>query len=77
MDLSVTLTALANCLNGPPQEHITTKDYQNLLKIYAGSHRLQRDDGRVVPWIDENLNPLTGDWISRTRLKTAAVLVRL
>jgi hypothetical protein len=24
----------------------------------------------VVPWIDENLNPQNGDWISRTRLKT-------
>jgi hypothetical protein len=23
-----------------------------------------------VPWIDENLNPFTGDWISRTRLST-------
>ena len=22
-----------------------------------------------MPWIDENLNPSTGDWISRTRLK--------
>jgi hypothetical protein len=22
----------------------------------------------VVPWIDENLNPFNGDWISRTRL---------
>ena len=30
----------------------------------------QREDGRVVPWIDENLNPQTGDWIARTRLKT-------
>lgn len=67
---SVTLTGLANLLNGPPQQHITAKDYLELLKIYAGSHRLQRDDGRKVPWIDENLNPLTGDWISRTRLKT-------
>ncbi|MEI7908743.1 MAG: glycosyl hydrolase family 65 protein [Verrucomicrobiota bacterium] len=28
------------------------------------------NDGRVVPWIDENLNPTNGDWISRTRLKT-------
>jgi hypothetical protein len=27
------------------------------------------EDGRTVPWIDENLNPATGDWISRTRLK--------
>jgi hypothetical protein len=24
----------------------------------------------VVPWIDENLNPNTGDWISRTRPKS-------
>ena len=22
-----------------------------------------------MPWIDENLNPFTGDWIARTRLK--------
>ena len=41
-----------------------------MLKIYAQSHQLKHDDGRVVPWIDENLNPTTGDWISRTRLKT-------
>ena len=67
---SVTLTALANLLNGPPQDHIGAKDYFDLLKIYAKSHRLKRDDDRIVPWIDENLNPHTGDWISRTRLKT-------
>ena len=67
---SVTLTALANLLSGPPQDHISARDYFRLLKIYARSHRLKRDDGRVVPWIDENLNPLTGDWISRTRLRT-------
>jgi hypothetical protein len=23
------------------------------------------DDGRVVPWIDEDLNPLTGEWLAR------------
>jgi len=28
------------------------------------------NDGRKLPWIDENLNPFTGDWILRTRLKT-------
>lgn len=67
---SVTLTGLANLLNGPPQDAIAAKDYFDLLKIYARSHRLKRDDGRVVPWIDENLNPTNGDWISRTRLKT-------
>jgi len=66
---AVTLTALANLLNGPPQDHIRPQNYFDLLKTYAKSHHLKRDDGRVVPWIDENLNPLTGDWIARTRLK--------
>ncbi|MCX6915028.1 MAG: hypothetical protein NT167_18610, partial [Verrucomicrobia bacterium] len=33
------------------------------------SHRLKLDDGRVVPWIDENLNPTNGDWTARTLLR--------
>lgn len=68
---AVTLTALANLLNRPePQTAVTKADYFAALKTYAASHRLKREDGKVVPWIDENLNPQTGDWISRTRLKT-------
>lgn len=70
MATSLTLTALGNLLNQYPQNVITQRDYLNLLKIYAASHRREREDGQVVPWIDENLNPYTGDWISRTRLKT-------
>ncbi len=67
---SITLTGLANLLNGPRQDAISAKEYFELLKIYAKSHKLVLDDGRVVPWIDENQNPDNGDWISRTRLKT-------
>jgi hypothetical protein len=67
---SVTLTGLANLLNDRTQDFISRKDYFDLLKIYAGSHHLTKEDGTVVPWIDENLNPFTGDWIARTRLKT-------
>ena len=67
---AVTLTGLANLLNGPTQGTVSARDYLALLKIYAHSHQLHLDDGRVVPWIDENLNPTNGDWISRTRLKT-------
>jgi hypothetical protein len=66
---SVTLTALANVLNDYPQDSITPEDYFDALKTYTKSHRLKRDDGTVVPWIDENLNPFTGDWIARTRLR--------
>ena len=67
---SVTLTGLANLLHTQQQRYISTNDYLTLLQIYARSHYLHKEDGTVVPWIDENLNPFTGDWISRTRLKT-------
>ena len=66
---AVTLTALANLLNDYQQDVVRRADYFDLLRIYTRSHRLKLADGRVVPWIDENLNPATGDWISRTRLK--------
>jgi len=67
---SVTLTAMANLLDNYNQKVVDEADYFDLLKIYTRSHYLTRDDGKVVPWIDENLNPYTGDWIARTRLKT-------
>ncbi|MBU6327009.1 MAG: hypothetical protein KGQ89_05230, partial [Verrucomicrobia bacterium] len=67
---SITLTGLANLLNGPAQDVISARDYFAALRTYAKSQRLKLDDGRIVPWIDENQNPLTGDWISRTRLKS-------
>ncbi len=65
---AVTLTALANLLNGPDQETVTARDYFTLLRNYAKSQRLQLPDGRIVPWIDENQNPTNGDWIARTLL---------
>ena len=69
LSTSVTLTGLANVLNNYPQNVIGKQAYFDTLKIYTQSHQRQRGDGKVVPWIDENLNPKTGDWISRTRLK--------
>jgi hypothetical protein len=63
-----TLTALANLLNGPPQTAIDKARYLEVLGIYARAHRLTLPDGKVVPWIDENQNPTSGDWIARTRL---------
>lgn len=67
---SITLTALANVLNDYSQDSVTRRDYFEVLKTYTKSHRLKREDGTSVPWIDENLNPDTGDWIARTRLKS-------
>jgi hypothetical protein len=65
---SVTLTALANFLNRDSNSsYITKADYFKLLENYSKSQTIKKD-GKVVSWIDENLNPFTGDWISRTRL---------
>lgn len=66
---SITLVGLANLLNDYSQTYITAEDYMTILKQYSMSHQLIKDDGSIVPWIDENINPFTGDWISRTRLK--------
>lgn len=76
---SQTLTALANVLNDYPQTDISPQDYFQILQIYARSHAFRQipagtDATQVLieedkPWIDENLNPLTGDWIARTRLE--------
>jgi hypothetical protein len=65
---SVTLSALASLLTTYTQSHVGKADYLRELERYARVSHLRRPDGRVVPWIDENINPLTGDWIARTRL---------
>lgn len=69
---SVTLTGMANLLNNYQQDYVSKRDYFDMLKIYTHSHRMMRDDGTVVPWIDENLNPYTGEWLSRAMRKNSA-----
>lgn len=63
---TVTLKALANLLRDYPQRAIGVKDYFETFMIYTRSHRLKLPDGRVIPWIDENLNPFTGEWQARS-----------
>ena len=66
-----TLKALANFLtNYESGGVVSATDYYTLLKQYASVHRITLDNGEERTWIDENLNPYTGDWIARTRLKT-------
>ena len=63
---TVTLKALANVLNDYEQRAVATADYFKTFLIYTRSHRLKLPDGRVIPWIDENLNPFTGEWQARS-----------
>jgi hypothetical protein len=58
---------MANVLDHCRQDAIGKEDYFKTLKTYARSQRRQLADGRVVPWIDENLDPFTGEWIARKR----------
>jgi hypothetical protein len=51
-------------LNGDSQDVIGRKDYFETLLTYTRSQHL-KVDGRVIPWIDEDLNPLTGEWLAR------------
>lgn len=66
---SVTLKALANLLRNYHQSVVSKNDFMQLLLMYSNNQRRTLEDGKEVCWIDENLNPYTGDWISRTRLE--------
>jgi len=66
-----TLKGMSNLLNNYENHgNISKNEYFKLLLQYAKSQSTVIENGNRLKWIDENLNPFTGDWISRTRLKT-------
>ena len=69
---SLILTAAANVLHADDDvvSFFTVKDYLKILSTYSNSQRLITEDKSTICWVDENLNPYTGDWLSRTRLKS-------
>lgn len=68
--VSQTLVALANLLRAGEESPLTKEDYYRLLRQYAVSQHRVRPDGKTVPWIDENLSPKTGRWLSRDILES-------
>ncbi|MGB6429113.1 MAG: hypothetical protein WBF06_00895 [Candidatus Acidiferrales bacterium] len=64
-----TLVALANLLNGPSQSIIGPQDYRNLLAAYVRSQHIALPNGQKIPWIDEDLDADTGEWIARDLLE--------
>ncbi len=65
---SQTLTAMANLLNHYRQNYVGKKDYLELLRTYTRSQHLKLPGGKIIPFIDEDLNPDTGEWIARSLL---------
>lgn len=47
----------------------TNEQYYKLIRQYAASHVRKRSDGSVVDWIDENMDPFTGEWLARSILE--------
>ena len=67
-----TAQAAANLLqDGKANGHFSRENYLELLETYARSHRRETKEGRVIPWIDEDQDPYTGEWISRKILEEA------
>jgi hypothetical protein len=62
---SITLTALANVLNNYSQAEISRQDYWDTFMIYTNSQHRKTDSGEIIPWVDEDQNPYTGEWWAR------------
>ena len=62
---SVAIGGLAEALRRDAAGPATCADYVAILHEYAAAQQRTRDDGSVVPWIDENQDPLTGTWLAR------------
>ena len=74
---SIALTAFANDLQrrmtAGGSEPALSASYRRLLHQYAAQHRFTHPrtasaPERTVPWIDEDLNPDTGEWMARSIL---------
>ena len=63
-----TLVALANLLNRSESSVVSSSDYFRLLSAYTKSQHIRTSAGRVIPWIDEDLDADTGEWIARNIL---------
>jgi len=65
---SIALTALYEALQRGDKLSVDAEDFAALVHQYAAQQVLTRPDGRIVPWIDENLDPMTGEWLARRHM---------
>ncbi len=62
---TITLKAFANLLNDYHAHSFKSEDYFAILQTYTHSQHLRLPSGKDVPWIDEDLDPFTGEWLAR------------
>jgi hypothetical protein len=55
-------------MNDQEQNIVSKQDYLQLFAGYVHSHRLRLPDGETIPWLDEAVDPNTGEWVTRRLL---------
>jgi hypothetical protein len=63
-----TLLALAHLLDGSTQNDIGTQQYYQLFSNYVLSQHIKLPSGRIIDWIDEDLDADTDEWIAKNIL---------
>ena len=64
-----TLNSMITLLQGNKPVPINRLDFLKQMRIYANSHYRTTEEGKRINWIDEDLDPDTGEWLSRDILK--------
>ena len=64
-----TVSGMIHTLKNGETTHLTKADFMNQMSLYAACHFRQKEDGTRVNWLDENIDPDTGEWLSRRILK--------
>lgn len=72
---SFMLKAMISLLHSEGNHPVDREDFFEYLSKYARCQRLVTESGEIVPWIDENQNPYTGEWIARKILGGSAQTV--
>ena len=68
---SIALTGLSHALSDNTAGDLGKEAFAKLLGQYAAQQVLKTEDGKTIPWVDEDLDPFTGEWVSRKMLKAA------
>ena len=64
-----TLTAMANVFEQEPTQSVMTRaEYLQLFTAYVRSQHIQLASGEVIPWLDEDLDADTDEWIAKDML---------
>ena len=65
-----TINGVISLLQYRRSNYLDRTDFMKMMSIYSASHYRQNGNGEKINWIDENLDPDTGEWLSRRILQS-------